>query len=249
MRTVPGDRSGLQRPCAVACSARRRHRHRSGIDRKLRGRPDRHLRAGGLHVVEVNQPHPPARARRGKTDAGDAEMAAHKVLSGEVSTVPKDTTGVVESIRQLKVARSGAIKTRSAALVSLGALIITAPAALPEQTNARSLPGRAAQAARLRPDLAQLLEPAQPAKPARSSLARQITDLDEHTTELDHALAPLVAAAPRTVQLLGIGTQHAAQLLLTIGQNAGRVHDEAAFAHLCGSAPSTPPPARPSVTG
>jgi len=46
--------------------------------------------------------------------------------------VPKDTAGVVESIRQLKVARSGAIKGRSAVLVSLGALIITAPASLCE---------------------------------------------------------------------------------------------------------------------
>lgn len=37
--------------------------------------------------------------------------------------------------------------------------------------------------------------------------------------------------------LLGVGTQHAAQLLLTIGQNPGRFQDEAAFAHLCGVAP------------
>jgi len=164
--------------------------------------------------------------------------------------VPKDTTGVVESIRQLKVARSGAIKARSAALVSLGALIITAPASLCEQLNARSLPARAAQAARLRPDLARLHEPAQAAKLALRSLARQISDLDEHITELDHALAP-PGRGRRTPHgaLLGIGTQHAAQLLLTIGQNAGRVHDGAAFAHLCGVSPSTPPPARPSGTG
>ncbi len=44
-------------------------------------------------------------------------------------------------------------------------------------------------------------------------------------------------AAPRTRALLGVGTQHAAQLLLTIGRNAGRLRNEAAFAHLCGVSP------------
>jgi len=36
---------------------------------------------------------------------------------------------------------------------------------------------------------------------------------------------------------MGIGTQHAAQLLITAGQNIGRLHSEAAFARLCGVAP------------
>lgn len=42
----------------------------------------RHLQAVGLTVVKVNQPHPHAPSRRGKSDAIDAEMAARKVLSG-----------------------------------------------------------------------------------------------------------------------------------------------------------------------
>lgn len=198
----------------------------------------RHLRATGLPVVEVNQPHPHARARRGKTDAVDAEMAARKVLSGEITTIPKDTGGVVEAIRQLKVARSGAVKARAAALVTLGQLIITAPAALREQLDAAPLTGRAHQAARLRPDTTRLAEPTQAAKLALRNIARQIDDLTTSITELDEALEPLVTrAAPRTRQLLGIGTQHAAQLLLTIGQNAHRLRDESAFAHLCGVSP------------
>ncbi len=155
----------------------------------------RHLHATGLHVVEVNQPHPRTRARRGKNDSVDAEMAARKVLSGEVRTVPKDTSGVVEAIRQLKVARSGAVKARAAALVTLGQLIITAPATLREQLDAKTLPGRAAQAARLRPDLSRLGEPGQAVKFALRSVARQIQDLSASITELDQALAPLVDGA------------------------------------------------------
>jgi transposase len=36
----------------------------------------RHLLAEGVRVLEVNQPHPHTRRRRGKTDAIDAELAA-----------------------------------------------------------------------------------------------------------------------------------------------------------------------------
>jgi hypothetical protein len=55
------------------------------------------LLARGVDIVEVNQPHPQLRARRGKDDAIDAEAAAMKALSGQATVVPKNTTGVVES--------------------------------------------------------------------------------------------------------------------------------------------------------
>jgi hypothetical protein len=87
----------------------------------------RHLLAGSVRVVEVNQPHPHARRRRGKTDPLDAEAAAHKALSGEATTVPKDTTGIVEAIRLLRVARAGTVKAHTAALNQLGELLLTAP--------------------------------------------------------------------------------------------------------------------------
>jgi transposase len=198
----------------------------------------RHLRGCGVEVVEVNQPHPHARARRGKSDAVDAEMAARKALSREVRTVPKDTTGIVESIRQLKVARSGAVKARTAALVQLGELLVTAPAQLREDLDAKTLPGKAAQCLRLRPDPARVAEPLHAAKTALRSIARRLNDLDTAIAELDTTLVPLVAtAAPRTLALLGVGTQHAAQLLVTAGQNITRLRDDATFAHLCGADP------------
>src|SRR6266571_185692 len=42
----------------------------------------RALDANGIRVVEVNQPHPHARQRLGKSDPIDAELAARAVLSG-----------------------------------------------------------------------------------------------------------------------------------------------------------------------
>jgi hypothetical protein len=44
-------------------------------------------------------------------------------------------------------------------------------------------------------------------------------------------------AAPRTIQLLGISTGHAGQLLITAGENIERLRGEGAFAALCGASP------------
>ena len=54
----------------------------------------------GIAVVEVNQPHPHARHRRGKSDPLDAELAARAALAGTATAQPKLTTGVVEAIRR-----------------------------------------------------------------------------------------------------------------------------------------------------
>ena len=92
--------------------------------------------------------HPHLRARRGKNDAIDAAAAAHKVLSGEATAAAKDTTGIVEAIRQLSVARNSAIKACTAALCQLGDLVVTAPAALREQLDdRRTLEAKASEGA------------------------------------------------------------------------------------------------------
>ena len=199
----------------------------------------RHLVGAGVRVLEVNQPHAHTRRRRGKTDAIDAELAARHVLSLAAVVTPKQTTGIVESIRQLRVARDSAVKSRSIAMLQLGGLVLTAPSDLREQLAIRkTLRGKAALCRRLRPDTDRLSEPANAAKLALRSLARRIALLDDEIAELDTQLAPLVAtAAPRTAALLGISTGHAGQLLITAGQNIDRLHTEAAFAALCGASP------------
>src|SRR4029079_8194142 len=83
--------------------------------------------ANGITVVEVNQPHAHARQRLGKSDPIDAELAARAALSGTATAVRKQTSGIVEAIRQLSVARAGALKARTAALQQLDDLVITAP--------------------------------------------------------------------------------------------------------------------------
>jgi transposase len=199
----------------------------------------RYLRQHDIRVLEVNQPHAHTRRRRGKSDPIDAEMAARLALAGKATTVPKQTDGIVESIRQLRVARNSAVKSRSAALVQLDGLIITAPQELRDQLSDRkTLRGKGSLCRRLRPSIYDLRSPSQAAKFALRSIAQRIAALDNEIANLDRHLTQLVhAAAPRTTQLLGISTGHAGQLLVTAGQNIDRLRGEAAFAALCGVSP------------
>jgi len=139
----------------------------------------RYLVAAGVEVVEVNQPHRHLRSRRGKSDAIDAEAAARTVLSGEATAVPKDTTGSVEAIRQLRLVRASAVKARTAALEQLGDLITTAPAVLREHFAARtSVRMRATTCAAFQPDLGRLEQPLEAAKLALRSLGQRILALE-----------------------------------------------------------------------
>lgn len=198
----------------------------------------RYLLERGVDVREVNTPHPHTRARRGKDDAIDAEAAARKVFAGDATAHPKITTGAVESIRVLSLARDSAVKARTAALVQLQNALITAPAELREQITASSGSGKASQCRKLRPDMSRLGSPAQAAKLALRSIARRISGLDDEIAALDAKLTLLVkSTAPTLISRLGIGTGDAAQLLVTEGQNIDRLSSEAAFARLCGAAP------------
>jgi len=65
-----------------------------------------------------------------------------------------------------------------------------------------------------------------------------VKSLDEEIACVNRQLDQLVArCAPHLLQSVGIGTQHAAQLLITAGQNLERLNNDAAFARLCGVAP------------
>lgn len=197
------------------------------------------LEARAIQVVEVNQPHPHARHRRGKSDPIHAELAARAAQSGAATAIPKHSSGVVEAIRQLTITRGGAVKARSAALLQLEDLVLTAPDELRAHLATRkTLRGKATLCLRLRPDTAQIATPLQAAKLALRSLAQRVRALDNEITALDRQLAPLVAdTAPRTISLLGVSTGHASQLLITAGENIERLKNEAAFARICAAAP------------
>ena len=87
----------------------------------------RYLLDHGVNVVEVDRPDRRLRRQRGKSDPIDAEAAARAVLAGTATAPAKARHGIVETIRALRAARSGAIKARTAAVNQLKGLLVTAP--------------------------------------------------------------------------------------------------------------------------
>lgn len=79
----------------------------------------RQLTSSSFNVIEVDRPDRKARRFTGKSDPIDAYAAARAALSGRATTTPKTRNGNVEMIRTLRVARSSAIKARTAAIVQL----------------------------------------------------------------------------------------------------------------------------------
>jgi transposase len=163
--------------------------------------------------------------------------AALAALNGEASGVPKSRDGAAESIRALRVARAGAVKARTQAGNQLRDLIVTAPERVRRQLA--GLPGgrQVETAARFRPG--DLACPAEGAKAAMASVARRHRQLAAEIALLDAALDELVrhAASPGLLAKEGVATQVAATLLVTAGDNPGRVRTDVGFAALCGASP------------
>ena len=196
----------------------------------------RDLRDRGFRVTEVIRPDRQTRRLKGKSDPIDAEAAARSVLSGEASATPKAGDDNAEMIRVLRVARQTAIKARTQSVNALRALLVTAPPELRDRLRGKSAAKLIPAAARLRPSQ----EPStlNAAKQAIASLARRYQHLDHEIGVLDAQLKALVAAAaPRLVALFGFGTDTAGTLIVTAGDNPGRLRSEAAFSMLCGSSP------------
>jgi transposase len=188
-------------------------------------------------VMEVERPKRRHLRRKGKSDPIDAEAAARTVLSGEASGMPKSGDGRVEMIRILRSARRSAVKARSQVANQLRGYLVTAPEELRQRLGELTTKELVAVAARLRPGK-DLDDVEAATKFALRSVARRYQALSEEIAELDAQLDRVVAeVAPQLISLPAIGTDHAATLLLTMGDNPERVGNEASFASLCGVSP------------
>lgn len=85
------------------------------------------LATQGVAVTEVTRGSRTDRRHVGKNDVVDAQAAARAVLAGTATAAPKDRTGIVESIRVLRLARATAVKARSQTAIQLRALVVSAP--------------------------------------------------------------------------------------------------------------------------
>ena len=193
------------------------------------------LSARGERVVEVERPaRKGSRAARLKSDALDAERAAHHVLSGG-GTTPRlgaDT----QALRVLVTTRDGAIRARTAALNELRALVITAPPSLRERLHGLTQARLVAACGTLRchsPHDAQY----QATVLALRLLAGRIKHLTQEAGTLEAQITRQVRAlTPSLLARPGVGPITAATILIA-WSHPGRVRNEAAFARLAGVAP------------
>src|SRR5215467_316754 len=182
----------------------------------------RFLRAAGIAVVEVDRPNRQARRRSGKSDPLDAIEAARAALSGRARGAAKSRDGNVEAIRALVVAKRSARSAKIQALNQLRHLSFTAPEQLRQRLAGVPRHHLAARAAALRPGQREGADPVIAAtKTALRILGRRV----------------LARTAPQLLAVFGVGVDTAAALLVTAGDNPGRLRSEAAWAHLCGTAP------------
>jgi transposase len=132
--------------------------------------------------------------------------------------------------------RKSATRDRTSAINQMRALIVTAPDELREAFRAVSITKLVNSAARLRPTDATTVEGA--TKFALRELARRVQSLNDEIKRVNDVLGALVTTtAPSLVARVGVGVDTAATLLIAAGDNPERLHSEASFAHLCGSAP------------
>ena len=198
----------------------------------------RHLRRSGVEVVEVDRPNRQSRRRTGKSDPADAIEAARAALSGA-------RPGRRQDQRRQRGSDPGAcggqtlgpLDAKIKALNQIRNLVFTAPEDLREQLTGLSPPGHRRHGG------------GAPASPARDpvgfatrtalrTLGRRVLALDAEKAGLDEMLGRLVEkTAPELLGRLGVGVDTAATLLVTAGDNPGRLRSEAAWAHLCGVAP------------
>jgi transposase len=198
----------------------------------------RHLRLGGVEVVEVNRPNRQTRRRTGKSDPLDAVAAARAALSGVHAGIPKSANGPVESLRMLRAARSSAVKGRTQTMNQIRAILDTAPSEVRDRYR-HLTPARLIKAiTRTRPNIGRAGEPAIAAAITLRALGRRWLFLTTQIVDLTNQLDTIVAAtAPNLINVNCVGADTAAALLIAAGDNPERLSSEAGFAALCGVNP------------
>ena len=196
----------------------------------------RHLSSAGEQVSEIDCSRHVGKRRAGKSDPIDAVRAARELLA-RPHPAQMRADGDREALRLLMIDRDNAIQSAKTARTALAAILVTAPAPLRERL--RPLPRE-----RRAKECAALTCPAGTDRQTRvlhqtlirlgqriTALAGEAAGLETQIAEIVEEMTPgLVAAEP------GLGALSAAQILLS-WSHAGRIHSEAAFGMLSGTAP------------
>ena len=189
------------------------------------------LRREGVQVIEVNQPDRVGRRKHGKTDAVDADAAARAVLSGRATATPKTGEGPVADMRVLRLAKESAVKARTQAMNQLKAVMLAADPELRESMARLTNSALISKCVDLPDGDDQVVF-------TLRLLATRVRQLTVEVKELTRRLTRSVRSCrPQLLELVGVGPDSAAALLIAAGDNPDRLADEACFAALCGVSP------------
>jgi transposase len=195
----------------------------------------RALTVAAIEVVEVTRAVKSTRRLKGKSDPLDAYSAARTALAGDGLATPKDDA--TSGLRALHIARRSAVKHRTAAINQIKAMAVSAPDTVREKYRGLTTLRMIEAIARCRPD-AQADQWTQAVLTAAKMLAQRVQFLETQAEALQAQIDAFVAEAnPGLRAAYGVGSDTAAQLMITAGANPHRLHSEAAFAALCGVAP------------
>lgn len=186
------------------------------------------VRRRGHKVIEVARQDRRERRLNGKSDLLDAHAAARAVLAGTAKATPKSADGVVEMIRQLKVAKDTAVKGRTVAIIALKALIVNVDPELREELQGLSKMALIDRCAGLRPGTVD--SPLAASKHGLRSMARRWRDLNDEIKQHEALLEMLILqVAPQLLEAFGIAADTAAEMLIVAGDNPERIRTEAAW--------------------
>ncbi len=134
------------------------------------------------------------------------------------------------------VAKRTARAERTQTICQARSLIITGPDDIRIRFTGQPPAGLVAELAALRPRPGSMVR--YHTLLSLRELGRRAVFLDGQLERLDELIVPLVTArAPGLLALYGVGPDTAATLLIAAGDHPGRLRSEAAWAHLCASAP------------
>jgi transposase len=196
----------------------------------------RHITAAGVRVVEVDRSDRQDRRRQGKSDPLDAVSAARAAQSGKARGAPKGRDGAVEAIRALMVAKRSARSERIQTINQARALVLTGPDDIRVRFAKHTAAGLVAELAALRPRPGAVAGYA--TRIALRELGRRVQFPGGQLERPGELIVPLVTGrAPGLLTLYGVGPDIAAMLLVAAGDHPERLRSEAAWAHLCATAP------------
>lgn len=195
----------------------------------------RHLEDRGQIVIELDRPQRDKRRNGAKSDPLDAIRAAREALSRAKLATPRHG-GDRQALSVLLAARRSAVQAATDAQRQLFSLVIAAPEPIRARFRGQKIPAMLHTATALRVSTKWDTETTTTVIALRC-LARRARTLTHEAAEHEKAILAIVRSwRPDLLDQPGIGAIVAATVLCA-WSHPGRIHSEAAFAMLAGTAP------------